>query len=339
MAISAPHPTLLLRALALAAAAGLLPATALALATGESSSYVRVEAFSGYRTSTAPPVGSFLESSDWRETDAPIPAVAGTSQLSMANGASGPISSSAASAWAAPGVAGVVTAVSAAAVANGDTFLLNDSNGRAEATASWWDELLITSPTVSNGSSGMLRAHLVVTGSLLASVGPFFSQSHAAFSVSGVGLAPVGGFNTSSGCAFDAAYCTYASAGGYSGWADGTRVHGSSTIEVNLPFVFGTPFDVGFHVSATSFAQAVSFDGDQNFKQADGLSAFGSTVRWGGIDGIYRGSTLIASYTLASGSGTDFRFAVTTAVPELPPAALLLGGLAAIGWLKRRAAA
>jgi hypothetical protein len=311
----------------------------LALTAGENKASASVEAFSSYRTSV-----STAEVQDYQEgQDGPLegsgPIAAGTTRLSQALGASGPISNAAASGWARAGAAGVTAATSATGVANGNTTLLNGSFARAESSAGWWDTVLVTSQSASNGRAGRLTAYLVVTGDVTASVGPSFSQAYAAFSVAGTSVTPVGGFDVSTGCQFSAGYCTYTSAGGYNGWADGTRSFGSRTIALDVPFVYGTPFEIGFSVFAKAFAQGISFTDVQTFTQADGVSAFGHTVVWGGIDGIFLGGTQIESYVIESGSGTDFRFAdgsVTTPVPEASSAAMLLAGLALLAGLVQR---
>jgi len=316
------------RQLSFALAALLCGSATLALTPGETEATGRVEAFSSYRTSTPPDVQNYQWGEDSREGTGLI--AAGASRLSMAGGAAGPIANAAAGAWAMPGAAGATAASTATGVPNADLYVLNGSWAKAESYAGWWDTVLITSPNAPNGSAGTLKATVLITGSVQTSVGPFFSQSFAEFMINGIGM------GSTAGCQVGYAYCTNASAGGYNGWADGTRSFGSTTVSVDLPFVFGQPFEIGFWVYAKSYAQGVTFTDGQTFTQADGLSAFGSTARWGGIDGIYRGNTLVGSYALSSGTGTDFSVAINTPVPEAPPGVLLLAGLALLGWLKRR---
>ncbi|MGQ3050619.1 MAG: hypothetical protein ACT6S0_02430 [Roseateles sp.] len=320
-----------LRHLSFAAAALLWVPTALALAPGETEAGARVETFSSYRPSTGPDVQSYLQGEDSREGRWLI--AAGASQLAMAAGGSGPIANAAAGGWAAPGAAGVTAASTATGVPNAGLYVLNGSWAMAESNAGWWDTLLITSPQAANGTAGTLKAHVLISGSVLASVGPFFSQSFAEFKINGIGM------GSTAGCQAGYAYCTNASAGGYNGWADGTRSFGNTTIGVEVPFVFGQPFEIGFWAYARSYAQGVTFTDGETFTQADGLSSFGSTARWGGIDGVYRGNALVASYALSSGTGTDFNLAINAPVPEAPPGLLLLAGLGLLGWLKRHTAA
>lgn len=309
-------------------------AQAQALTPGQNTASGRLTAFSEFRIGTDPSV------QDARDADYYVEGNSFTSVgrgvASMVAGGPGARGRSGATSWAVAGAAGVFADALGAGDRNLHPDMLNSGHARSEATARWWDSVRITDPGVANGSRGRLTAHLTVSGNLNAVVSEFFSQSHAAFSVNGEGLAPVGGFNVSSGCSFDAAYCTYTSAGGFSGWADGTREHGSRTIAVSVPFVFGTEFYLGFTVSAMAWAQGASFTGNQTLAQASALADFGNSVVWGGIDGIYRGGSLITSYDIASASGTDFRFAVTSPVPEASPASLLLIGLAALHWMTRR---
>lgn len=311
-----------------------VPARAQALTPGENSVSGKVQAVSQYRIGSDPAVTDVQDADYWVEGNTFT--AAGRRLDSLLPSGPGSRGIGGATSWAVAGAAGAVADALGAGLPNTQPNGLNNGHATSEAGARWWDSVRITSPLVANGSRGTLTAHLNVSGGLSAFVSEYFSQSHAAFSVQGEGLAPVGGFDLSSGCSSGAAYCTYQSAGGFNNWADGTREYGSRNIQLSVPFVFGTEFYLGFSVFATAKAQGISFTDNQTLAQASAAASFGSSVVWGGIDGVYHGSSLISGYDITSASGTNFRLGVTSPVPEASPASLLLGGLAALYWVMRR---
>lgn len=68
---------------------------------------------------------------------------------------------------------------------------------------------------------------------------------------------------------------------------------------------------------------------------ASASAAFGHTLYWGGISSLTVDGVEYSGYDLVSASGTDYRLS-TAPVPEAGTAAMMLAGMAVVGWRQRR---
>jgi hypothetical protein len=112
------------------------------------------------------------------------------------------------------------------------------------------------------------------------------------------------------------------------------RVNGlTGTFLFDIPFVFGTPFQLRASLDAFTTAQTTSA-GDL----ASSSSNFGSTAYWGGISDVHLADgTVLTGYSVRSDSKIDWSQAVSpTPVPEPATAASMLAGLAIISVFVRR---
>lgn len=239
------------------------------------------------------------------------------------------------------GMAGAGRAgVAASVVVTSAGAYLNSGAGNAEAVASWWDGVVIDSAF--NGQSGYLTATLILDGELFVQArdqtASNLERAFATLSILGEGLAPASGQATAGQCLPGAGYCVYAFAGApnFSGGpANGYYEFG--TLAVQIPFIFGEEFYVGYTLKAKATAQAISWDQFSLAGAATGAANFAHTLAWGGIDGVFlAGGTAVDEFTLESGSGFDYRTSAASVVP-VPAAAWLLGsGVLWLAALARR---
>lgn len=104
----------------------------------------------------------------------------------------------------------------------------------------------------------------------------------------------------------------------------------TGTFSFDLPFVFGTAFQMS--ADLTAFTQALY--------EASAYSDFGSSGYWGGISEVHLADgTVLSGYSLSSGSGFDWTNAYPTSPVPLPAAAWLFGtGLLGLVGVARRKA-
>lgn len=322
-------------------AACLLAAPVHAATLGEATATASTQAGVAYRPAGSPSeINDFASDASGRIEDDVDTGVLATADSSIGLTGS-PLTSTASAAVgsASAGLAGVSAGVSVTTAGG----YQNSGSGTAEALAEWWDGVVIDRAGLT-GQSGYLTATLVLDGSLY--VEAFGQDAHnlerafATLSVIGEGLAPATGQASAGQCLWGAGYCAYAFAGAtdISGAPEnGYYEHGS--LAVVIPFTFGQEFYLGYTLKAKATAQAISWDEFAVPGDASGLASFASTLRWGGIDGVFRGGGIpVGDFSLASGSGLDYRQAVA-AVPLPAAHVLLVTGFAAIGaWGRRRRA-
>ncbi len=133
---------------------------------------------------------------------------------------------------------------------------------------------------------------------------------------------------------------------------DGGPSGGWLSIDVVIPFTFGTTFNIDAYGGASTsiglgVPQLPPDDPLYAFKRY-GQSDATLNMRWGGIDSVeldtvdgfrtlsMQAANLPIEFSVSSGSGVDYSRAVN-AVPEPQTWALLLMGLASLGCLRRRA--
>jgi hypothetical protein len=116
-----------------------------------------------------------------------------------------------------------------------------------------------------------------------------------------------------------------------------------TTVVMNLRFVYGQDFYVvgNLRVLANAWTEPPDLSPDDpSFLLTRGAEADGDllhTARWGGISNVYDAAGhSVAGWTLTADSGTDYRVAITSTVPEPQAWALWLAGMAAVGRRMRR---
>jgi hypothetical protein len=190
---------------------------------------------------------------------------------------------------------------------------------QSTGAATFSDTLTVLSPFVASFTAGTVRYRFSVDGSLssLGAPGPFlFGETYAVLDVQHQG-GPVfelmnahvrrGGLGTISGNPPPAGWVT--SMGSLSG---------GSTVEIDMPMVWGQPWDLKVGLLAWAYGTA-----DTNFL---------STARLTGLELFDADHHAVTTFSITSASGTDY----ASSIPEPSVAALLIGGLLAIGSLYRR---
>lgn len=182
-----------------------------------------------------------------------------------------------------------------------------------------------------SGSAGTLVATLLVTGSV---------------TVGGPGFYNFANFSESRGQAYmyfwatglNASGCTYHTT---AGCLDVKRDYTGDTINsnnpvqswtVNIPFTFDnvSTFSLQMWTSADSFVTAPLHGGAVS-QQSE--SDFENTLRWGGIQAVLDDQGRpVSGWGIRSLPGVDLTVAV---VPEPGTWAMMLGGLLAVGWIRR----
>lgn len=219
----------------------------------------------------------------------------------------------------------------ASLTSNADTHSTGTAShtGIGWSSASFVDWVAIQGPA---GKTGMLTGTLFFSGGIgaLASGSPnsatnagasynfsasFFGQN---VGLSGSVLEASNGISNSSNAAGGAFMVTAPISFGSDGWAVGSMTMTAITQAESSARPY-QPTSVAPIIGATANAAA----------------AFGHTLYWGGITSLTVDGVELSGYALTSASGADYRFS-TAPVPEPGTVALLLAGLATIGWRQGR---
>ncbi|MBI5461574.1 MAG: VPLPA-CTERM sorting domain-containing protein [Gammaproteobacteria bacterium] len=223
---------------------------------------------------------------------------------------------------------GALHANAFAGAAGAVPYIGQGTQTRGLAGATWIDELTISSPTL--------------TGSAFA---------RATFSLSG-GLASYSGINNVGALGNSTVAAVVRVNGGTVFSSSGQLVSRNGIIETNtvsgtqsssgltgtfsfdVPFVFGTPFQLS--ASLDAFTQALAtVPGDE----ASAYSNFGSSGYWGGISEVHLANgTVLNGYSLSSTSGFDWTNAYPTSTVPVPAAMWLFGSglIGLVGVARRR---
>jgi hypothetical protein len=212
---------------------------------------------------------------------------------------------------------------------------------RGQGSASWIDQLTISSPTLTG--SAFARATFSLSGGLSSLSDPL--------AVGAVGNSTVAATVRINGVPMFSTTGQVVSRNGTIETNDlrrGQSVNGVVATEsvsslagdfvFDIPFVFGSSFQM--FADLVAFTQALaSVAGDD----ASAASNFGSSGLWGGISGVHLADgTELTGYSVSSDSGFDYNNAFSSgpvAVP-VPPTSWLLGsGMLALIVLGRRAKA
>ena len=214
----------------------------------------------------------------------------------------------------------------------------NAINAQGSASAQWSDSLIVSAAGLT-GQSGTITASIVLSGTFgtgIGTLGPLDDPlADAYMRILGTGLPTSGSF-------LDpdlAAIC--------GGWAfcgrsieDALRTYSGSNfpgnvITVSIPVVFGSATTLGFTIDVFARASSSSFAGGIG-TSAGATSNFSSTLRWGGILGVFDANgNQIQGYAATSASGFDYTVA---AVPTPSASALLAVAVAALAqrWRRQR---
>jgi len=209
----------------------------------------------------------------------------------------------------------------AAAHANISGGLPESSLAMFESTgaATFTDTLTASSPFVANITAGTVRYTFSVDGSLssLGAPGPFlFGETYAVLDLQHQG-GPVyellnahvrrGGLGIISGNPPPA------------GWVTSTgSLSGGSTVEIELPMVWGQPWDLKVGLLAWAYGTA-----DTDFL---------TTAKLTGLELFDAGHNPVTTFSITSASGTDY----AAPVPEPSTGVLMFAGLAGLAGLARR---
>jgi hypothetical protein len=323
----------------LLAGLALQPVQGATLWEGDASARVSTTASAAYRP---PGASSDVSSYDWDspsrvESDAATGV--STSSSSTTGLAGSPLTSTAS--YASGSSSGGLAGVSASVAVNTAGGIQNSGSGTAEAIADWSDAVVIDSPG-RTGQSGYLNASLILDGNLFVQAfgqdAHNFESAFATLSIIGEGLTAASGQVPAGQCLSGAGYCAYAFAGAstISGSPD-NGYYAFGSLDVVIPFTFGQEFYISYTLKAKATAQAISWDQFAVQGAATGLASYANTLSWGGIDQITSGGIVVGDFSLDSGSGVDYREAVT-AVPLPATHFLLISGLAALGAYRQRKA-
>ncbi|MGM9482451.1 PEP-CTERM sorting domain-containing protein [Roseateles sp. NT4] len=206
---------------------------------------------------------------------------------------------------------------------------LDSHAGNGWSSAGFVDWMAIAGPA---GKTGVLTGTLYFSGGLGASAnGSANSSTNAGASynfsasffgqnvgLSGGVLQATNGTSNSSNPAGGAFTVTAPISFGNDGWAIGAITMTAITQAESA----ARPYQ------QTSASPLISAD-------ARAAAAFGHTLYWGGITILTVDGVELSGYALTSASGADYRFS-TSPVPEPGTVALMLVGLGAISWRKRR---
>jgi len=197
----------------------------------------------------------------------------------------------------------------------GSSLALFESTG----AATFSDTLTASSASMANGSAGTVRYTFSVDGSLtsLGTPGAFlFGETYAALDVQHLG-GPVyelmnahvrrGGLGTISNNPPPA------------GWVTSTgSLSGGSTFAIDMPMVWGQPWDLKVGLLAWAYGTADS--------------SFLSTAELTGLELFDAGHNPVTTFSITAASGTHY----AAAVPEPSTVVLMLAGLAGLMWRKAR---
>ncbi|QTN32238.1 hypothetical protein HZ994_07810 [Akkermansiaceae bacterium] len=113
-----------------------------------------------------------------------------------------------------------------------------------------------------------------------------------------------------------------------------TTSYSGEILPFTVNFTYGTPFHIGVRVDGSATTDGSPFGTNGNSISPPGGAGtgsatvdFGNTVTWEGISSVLdNASQPVASYTITSASGTDYRFAVREPAREIPLVAFVDAG-------------
>ncbi len=234
-----------------------------------------------------------------------------------------------------PAIGGLhLSAYSFAQVSNGDPLSGELALSVADATAQFSDFFRLAVPGYAVGTLFTVTAHVridataIASGSVSNAAPSSFEAS--AFWTSTVSLTPsIGGAqlanqtdSLSCGQNQGGSVCT----GSGAGWRTVTFQMPNQSWQAQLQ-ILGR---------ARTTTQVFLAGGGQAL--ATGSAELGHTIAWEGISALVdpSGATVSTFSAISATSGFDYRNAYVSAVPEPTPALLLLAGLVAMGWMRRR---
>jgi hypothetical protein len=173
----------------------------------------------------------------------------------------------------------------------GETSMLGAgaSGGRATGNAEWKDNLVFTNASLT-GQSGVATVTISLTGSLVESIGDNVDWvgSYASFDVQASSAPTLGGW-----------ILNMANAGP----GDTPSVFGTHSIEI--PFVFGEPFDLLVRIGGAAEIHVISSGG---YDGGTGTAKFdlGNSLYWGGVTKVVDSGGVEVPYSVSSESGHNW---------------------------------
>ena len=212
---------------------------------------------------------------------------------------------------------------------------------RGQGSASWIDQLTISNSTLT-GTLAFAHASFSLTGGLASYSDPLAGLGNSTIVATvringGLVFSTDGQLVSSNGAIITNELNRGMAVPG--GFASDPVTSLSGTFSFDIPFVFGTSFQLS--ADLTAFTQALATEG-----QASAYSDFGSSGYWEGISGVrLTNGTVVSGSSLSSDSGFDWNNAFPRSpitppppgqAPEPASLALLGIGLAGLAAMRRR---